>query len=442
VSDLGRHDRPYTENTISAVSNSGRYVVFVSYVKDFPSKLFLADTKRGAIRRIERSHKGGKPTADSHPYPSSAFGFGYPEITPDGRYVAFTSRYSDLVRGDRNRAPDVFVYDRVERRTRLVSRSGERTQANGSSTDATITADGRYVAFTSRATNLAPEDTTRSEDVYVRDLQKGTTTLVSVGVGGKGNRASGLPGISDDGNRISFLSRATNLVEDDSNAAVDAFVRDVAESKTLRVSVTSEGEQLEPFVYGESGSTYRDGAEELDISDNGEVVVFSSHANELVAGDSNDNVDIFVHEIDSGVTERVSIRSDGGDAYRPEDEECGNNGQCFTFIQSREPSISGDGRLVYFLSASPLISDEDADGSSGPEEDVFVHDRATGVTMLVSRTPDGSPVRAWNYYPGTISANGRWITYSADSGKVDGRGGDVGPDSDVFLQRLPSFLVK
>lgn len=435
MSDLGRHDRPYTENTISAVSNSGRHVVFASVVKDdLEGTFFLADTKLGTIRRIERSYKGGKPTSEGGEYHSSAFGFGAPEITPDGRYVAFTSPYADLVRRDDNRAPDVFVYDRVARRTRLVSRSSEGIQANGSSADATISADGRYVAFTSRATNLAAEDARRSEDVYVRDMQKGTTTLVSVGVGGKGNRASGLPGISDDGNRISFLSRATNLVEGDTNTAIDAFVRDVAESKTLRVSVTSEGEQLEPFVYEESASTFRDGAGALDISDNGEVVVFSSHANGLVPEDSNDNVDIFVHEIDTGVTERVSVRSDGGDAYRPEDRECGNNGQCFTFIQSREPAISGDGRLVYFLSGSPQISDEDADDSRRSEEDVFVHDRVSGDTVLVSRNPDGSPVRAWNLYPGSISANGAWLTYSADSAKVDGTGGDKDEGSDVFLQ--------
>lgn len=130
----------------------------------------------------------------------------------------------------------------------------------------------------------------------------------------------------------------------------------------------------------ESASTFRDGGEELDISSNGEVVVFSSHANALVPDDSNDNVDIFVHEIDSGRTARVSVRSDGGDAYRPGDKECGNNRECFTFIQSRDPSISGDGRFVYFLSASPLISDEDSDGPTGPEEDVFVHDLISGDT--------------------------------------------------------------
>jgi Tol biopolymer transport system component len=440
VSDLGRHDRPYTYNTISAVSDSGRHVVFVSHVKDFPSRLFLAETKRGTIRRIDRSYKGGRPTSEGIGRYNTALEGGYPEITPEGRYVVFASPYSDLVRRDGNRATDVFVYDRVERRTRLVSRSSDGTQANGSSTDPTITADGRYVAFTSRATNLAPEDTTRSGDVYVRDMQKGTTTLVSVGLRGKGNRASGLPGISDDGSRISFLSRATNLVEGDTNAALDAFVRDVAESTTVRVSVTSEGEQLQSFVYAESASTYREGAGALDISGNGKVVVFASHVNGLVPEDSNDNVDIFVHEIDSGVTERVSVRSDGGDAYGPEDRECGNNGECFTFIESREPAISGDGRLVYFLSASPRISDEDAGGSSGPEEDVFVHDGISGDTVLVSRNPDGSPVRAWNFYPGSISANGTWITYSADSGKVDGPGGgDHDASSDVFLQELPAF---
>jgi hypothetical protein len=413
-------------------------VVFVSYVRDDPGRLFLADTARDTIVRIDRSFKGGRPTSEGVGRYNVAFSGGYPEITPDGRYVVFASAFSDLVPNDRNRTTDVFVYDRVERKTRLVGRSGTGVQADGASSQPTISADGHYVAFTSRATNLSDGDGAPGADVYVRDRVAATTTLVSVGVGGKGNRASGLPGISDDGKRISFLSHATDLVEDDTNDAMDAFVRDVASGSTVSVSVTSEGEQMEPFVYMESASTFRDGAGELDISSNGEVVVFSSHANGLVPDDSNDNVDIFVHEIDSGRTERVSVRSDGGDAYRPEDKECGNNGECFTFIQSHDPSISGDGRFVYFLSASPLISDEDSDGPMGPEEDVLVHDRISGDTLIVSRNRAGSPVRAWNFYPGTIAASGRWISFSADSRGIDGPGGDRDASSDVYLQELLS----
>jgi hypothetical protein len=112
-------------------------------------------------------------------------------------------------------------------------------------------------------------------------------------------------------------------------------VHDNGTGLTIRVSVSSNGDQLEPFVYSESATTYLDGVDHVDISGNGRVVVFESHANGLVDEDYNNNVDIFAHEIESGLTQRVSVATGGGDADRPEDRECGTNGQCFTFILTR-----------------------------------------------------------------------------------------------------------
>lgn len=434
VSDL-KNQGPTSNNTINAVSDGGKYVVFHAN-SDYKFHLWLANTETGRLRRLTKSHNGA-PLANKGPkHIYSSFSGGYAEITPDGRFVVFSSDYSNLVPADRNRASDVFVYDRVERHVALVSRNSDGDKANNHSWSPSISADGRFVAFESRATNLSPDNDDGVMDVYVRDRVTKTTTLVSTGSEGVGNRGSGLAGVSDDGNRVSFVSRATNLVENDTNRADDAFVRDIALGTTTRVSVKSDGGQMKPFVYDESASTYRDGAEELDISGDGEVVVFSSHANNLIPEDDNANVDIFVHEIETGLTERVSEPTGGGDAYRSEDVECGHNGQCFSFIENRDPSITSDGRFVYFISGAPLITNED-DDDHGTDEDVIVHDRVTGETILVSRKPDKKPAMSANFYPGTIAAGGGWVTYSANGKSIDGPKGDQDPNSDVFLQKLP-----
>ena len=436
VSDIEHRIKvDYFINTTNDVSNDGRFVAFYS-ATDNRGHLWLANTKTGKYRRVTKTFNGNPPKIEGNKYAYGAFSGAGPAISANGRFVAFSSLYSNLVPHDNNKASDIFVYDRMKRKIGIVSRNSEGKKGNGGSFGPSISANGRYVAFESRATNLSPGDNRGGVDVYLRDRRAKTTTLVSVGPSGKGNGRSGRPDLSDDATRVSFLSDATNLVANDTNRATDAFVRDLTLGKTVRVSVTSDGKQLKPFVYQESGGSFRDGAEELHISGNGEVVVFSSHADKLVPEDENANVDIFVHEITSGLTERVSEPSGGGDAYRPEDEECGNNGQCFTFIQNRDPSITSDGRFVYFLSGAPLVTDEDRD-SVYSDEDVFVHDRVTDETLLVNRMPNGQPARGNNLYAGTIAPAGGWVTFSIDSRKLDGVNGDQNHRSDVYLQELP-----
>jgi Tol biopolymer transport system component len=219
---------------------------------------------------------------------------------------------------------------------------------------------------------------------------------------------------------------------------MDVFVRDIAEAETMRVSVTSDGEQYETFESEESASVYHANVREPQISDNGQVVVFSGNANRLVVDDVNYNDDIFIHQLIAGTTTRVSVRSDGGDAYGEASVECGRDPVCAQFTRTHSPSISADGTLVYFISAAPLLSDEDSDDEArGSEEQVFVRDVANGLTLLVSRYRKGEPVESSNWYAGAISADGRWVSYSNNSIKLDGRGGDQDPGPDVFLQRLP-----
>jgi Tol biopolymer transport system component len=440
VSDLGPFEQRFTYNEASSVSNGGRWVVFSSHVKERPSRVFLVDTKRRAVSQIDASFDGRPRKSPGVRRYHISLSLPDPEITPDGRYVIFSSPFSNIVPGDRNRATDVFVHDRVGETTRIVSRSSDGMLANGNSFDPAISADGRYVVFASRASNLSPRDGDREHDVYLRDLRTGKTELISVGRLGKGDDRSGYPDVSDDGDRVSFISGATNLVRDDANELTDLFVRERSTKTTIRASVGTAGEEPEAFEECESGGCYRvGGAREPSISGDGEVVVFVTDANGLVSDDRNYNPDVYIHEIVTGVTERVSISGDGSDAYGPGSVECGKDPVCSQFTSTHSPSISRDGNLVYFISAAPEISDEDDDGDKGRGSgaQVFVHDRTSGHTLIVSRYRDGSPVESSNWYPGEISSDGLLVTYSCNSIKLDGPRGDQDPGPDVFLQRLP-----
>jgi hypothetical protein len=395
----------------------------------------------------------GTSLIDSHAYDFSEgtpelrppFGnWGGPEISANGRFVAFESPSPDLVRRDDNRSTDVFVYDHATGKVLLASLSSANEQADHHSYEPSISASGRFVAFTSYASNLAPGDTDqRGADVFVRDLRTGVTTIASDGLKRSGSVGpsrpsdSGSPSISADGSRVAFLSDATDLVPGDTNRAVDAFVHDLTTDTTVRVSVTDEGDQLEPFVYVEEATTYRDGVDDVEISGGGGEVVFSSHANGLVEEDKNNNFDIFVHELASGDIERVSVAAGGGEGYGRAQWGCGTEGQCLYHIASHSPSISHAGRYVGFLSGASRLYPNDQDPRYGGEDDVFVHDRATLTTVLVNRFPDGSPARDDNLYGGSISPDGRWISYSSDNRRISPRDHDEGVD--IFLQRLPSF---
>lgn len=446
VSDLGDLEEPLSNSEFSAVSDDGRWVVF-TWRRSFAGgrqrpdqhRLFLADTKRGVVRQIDQGA------------PGSAF---EPAITPDGRFVVFTSGIKGLIGVDlasrnelipwfafldEDELPgdlDVVVYDRVTDETETVSRSGTGAKANGDSYQPAISPDGRFVAFASRASNLSPRDNDRDSDVYLRDLRKGTTELISVGAEGK----SGEPDISDDGSRLSFVSTSSDLI-------ADVFVRDRRQDTTTRVSVTSEGEEFETFEACESAGCWREGAGQARISGNGEVVVFTAAANALVPEDQNFNEDIFVHEIDTHRTERVSLRDDGGEIYGPEEIECGQDPRCVGTLpaETHSPSISRDGNLVCFISSASRIIDEDVDDASPEpprfetppsEKEVYIHNREKGLTVAVSRFRDGGVTYG---YKGEISADGRWVTYANDQRRLDPRG-DQDEGADVFLQRLPRWV--
>ena len=269
---------------------------------------------------------------------------GSPSISADGRYVAFNSYASNLVSGDTNGECDVFIYDRQTGETIRVSVVSDGGQGNGDSRYPAISADGRYVAFESYASNLAGGDTNGKGDIFVHDRQTGETTRVSVTSNGEqGNSTSYEASISADGRYVVFESSANNLVSGDTNGTTDVFVHDRQTGETTRVSVASDGGQGNGGSYSPS------------ISADGYHAAFYSVASNLVGGDTNDMVDVFVHDRQTGEITRVSVASNGsegdGSSYRP--------------------SISAAGRYVAFESeASNLVS-----GDTNDMYDVFVHDR-------------------------------------------------------------------
>jgi Tol biopolymer transport system component len=213
-----------------------------------------------------------------------------PSISASGQYVVFDSAATNLVAGDNNGVQDVFIRDLRDpdpaTRMRRVSLDNAGLQASQSSYFASVNATGRYVAFTSDA-SLAPNDLNTQPDVYLRDLESNTTTLVSVGTNGNsGNLPSTVfyaLAVSNDGRYVVFTSRASDLVTGDTNSTVfhDVFVRDMVNRVTRRVNVTLGGTQANNESF------------DVAISGNGQFIAFSSAANNLDTGDTNGFVDVF-----------------------------------------------------------------------------------------------------------------------------------------------------
>ena len=323
-----------------------------------------------------------------------------PFISGDGRYVAFDSYASNLVPGDTNGDPDIFVHDRQTGVTKRVSVSSSGKQSNSYSFSARISGDGRYVAFMSDASNLVPGDTNGESDIFVHDRQTGATERVSVdSSGNQGNSFSEFPSIKGDGRYVAFESFASNLVPGDTNGWDDIFVHDRQTGVTTRVSVDSSGSQ------GNSPSNYP------SISGDGRYVALMSWASNLVPGDPNGAQDVLVHDRQTGATERASVDSSGSQGD-------------FDTIRG---SISGDGRYVAFDSYATNLVPGDTNGWG----DIFVHDRQTGVTTRVSVDSSGSQGN-WDSSEPSISEDGRCVAFDSDASNLVP--GDTNGAQDVFVR--------
>ncbi|KAA3605222.1 MAG: calcium-binding protein [Planctomycetota bacterium] len=365
----------------------------VSFWVLFLSFAIPASTQTPSTTRVSVDSAGGQAGGGI-----LSSGSDRPAISGDGRFVTFSSDASNLVSGDTNGVTDIFVHDRQTGQTSRVSVDSAGGQGDSMSDDPSISVDGRFVAFQSWASNLVPGDTNLSVDIFVHDRQTGQTTRVSVdSVGVQGYGQSYYPSISADGRFVAFYCSSSNLVSGDTNGWGDTFVHDRQTNDTTRVSVDSAGLQGN----GESW--------ECSISGDGRVVAFISAASNLVSGDTNWARDVFVHDRQTGQTTRVSVDSAGGQG----------NGHCWN------TSISHDGRFVAFDSiASNLVP-----GNVNSYEDIFVHDRQTGQIIQVSVDSLGVQGYARSDEP-SISADGRFVAFQSYTNFVPG-GGAL--DSEIYV---------
>jgi Tol biopolymer transport system component len=320
-----------------------------------------------------------------------------PAMSADGRYIAFTSSAANLVPGDTNGGPDVFIRDLTAGTTVRVSVAGDGTQTAGASDSPTISADGRYVAFRSDGSNLVPGDTNGVGDVFVRDLTAGTTTRVSVATdGSQANGLSDQPAISGDGRWVAYRSAATTLVHD-TNGRNDIFLTDRQAMATIRISVSSAGAQ------GAGNSSTP------SISNDGHFVAFASGSFNLLYSGTNGLQHIFVYDRVAAATNLVSVATSGAQG----------NGA------SSKPRIDGDGNLIVFQSDATNLVPGDTNGAG----DVFLRDIGAATTTRVSVGPGGVQAGSASDNP-TISVSGRTIAFQSNATNLVP--GDTNGVGDVF----------
>ena len=387
-----------SESRTASVSADGRYVAFESYASNLVPNdanglwdIFLYDTYTGRTALVGR---GGPATGDSR----------QPVISAGGGVIAFESPGPTTV-------SLIFAYDRQTGATTLISQSVEGSApANGDSQRAAVSADGRYVAFDSFASNLVPGDTNDDRDVFVHDRQTGETVMLPrTPAGGNPDwEAPCCPSFSADGRTVAFVG----AVEPDlrlgwfPTPSQTVFVHDRQTGQTTSV----------PF--GPSGVPDGRRSGSATLSADGRTVAYSSDVRDLVPDDSNGVDDVFIYDRQTGVRTLVSRHSSG---------EQGN-------AESYDPAISADGRYVTFQShASNLVA---GDGNGAP--DVFLHDRQTGATTLVSRGGSGAPLPGSSFEP-ALTAGGEQVVFWSDAALVPG---DVNGLYDVFLYDRPSASIR
>ncbi|MBA2318697.1 MAG: cell wall-binding repeat-containing protein [Euzebyales bacterium] len=393
------------------VSADGRVVVFESFAADLTGATDVNGVRDVFVRDLV---SGTTTLVSANPSGDAGDGASFaPTISADGRTVAFSSEATDLTGDpDANGATDVFARDLETGVTELVSATILGEPGGNHSFSPVISGDGGTVVFASMADDLTPNiDANGAIDLFARDLDAGTTRLVSVRPPGvSANGPSSFAAVSADGRTVAFSSSATDLTGDpDANGASDVFVRDLDAGVTELVSVT-------PGAESGNGISRVQG-----LSDDGRVVAFNSEATDLTGdADANGDRDVFVRDLDAGVTTLVSV-TPGGDA-----------GNGFSAVAA----LSGDGGTVAFLSAATdLTGDPDGNGLG----DIFARDLDEGATTLVSVTPGGETGDDASFRP-RVSADGRTVVFTSRASDLTGDP-DTNLAGDVFARDLDAGVT-
>lgn len=385
-----------------SISADGRYVAFSSCASNLVSgdtnetdDIFVRDVEANTTIRVSLAPNGTQANDVS----------GSPSISADGRFIAFHSYASNLVSQDTNGTYDVFVYDRQTGAIEPVSVAAGGGMGNYyTEGHASISADGRYVVFRSNANDLVVGDTNGIPDIFVRDMEENTTTLVTLALNGTQLYGDSiLPSISADGRYVLFSSSASNLVAGDTNGKYDVFVRDWRAGSTTLVSVATNATQGNSDSGGFSS-----------ISGDGRYVAFSSAASNLASDDTNLVVDVFIRDMWMNTTMRASFKPDGTQNF---------------WIASDAPSISKDGRFITYMQTPTT--------GYAPPSIVYMYDTQTNLTILVSVNLQGETMHGYDPH---ISSDGKYVTYFSDS--IHLVSGDTNGFNDVFVHRPVVYLPR
>ncbi|MFL6336643.1 MAG: Calx-beta domain-containing protein [Pyrinomonadaceae bacterium] len=431
------------------ITPDGRYVAFISSASDLvppggPNTLnvYRRDLLTNQTVLVSQTPAGLRGNSSSGSVPEFAPNL---SISADGRYISFVSNASDLVPGDTNARSDAFVRDVQQGVTNLVSVNQSGTGPGNSETYyAVMTPNGRFVAFLSSAADLTPKVTPPGSQVYLRDLQAGTTKLVSGNrIDGSANNTSsdslrqGDLDVSDDGRFVAFVSEAPDLVAGDSNGrgdqGQDVFVRDTVAETTHLVSVNRDGSAS---GHGPSGG--------LSMTPDGRFVAFISSADDIVPNDTNGVQDVFVRDVQAGTTALITANTSGAPAGIP-NRTCQfiGTGPFINFNAPDRPSVSADGRYVAFrsaaaaLSATPDTNCPATFSTSLGGYDIYVRDMQAGSNRLVSTNRTGDNAGARSSSLASITPDGRHVLFASYANDLVGNDlvGDEtqGPLSDLFV---------
>lgn len=447
------------DSLLPAISGDGRFVTFYSgsrtltpstpppppcvataYFDACRPGVFLRNRESHRMSRVDRASGALVPTRQVPPEDVSITG----SLSSDGRYVGFYSTHNTLIPDDFNDTWDVFVHDQRSGRIRRVSVSSAGTEGNMASFNAVLSADGRFVAFSSAASNLVPDDTTLVTDVFLHDIRTSLTSRVSVA--SNGNQAnetrsaefpleagSHLVSLSANGRYVLFRSNATNLVRGDTNDAADFFLHDTRTHTTERISVSSAERQ------GNGESRQPLGIAQWAVSDDGRFAFFNSDASNLVAGDSNGAEDLFVRDRVRGTTRRVSVSSTGAEANTGVGEQDAvtvyRNVGLNLFVDpingtQTSYSATPDGRYVAFSSGATSLVPGDGNGVI----DVFLRHLPTGTTTLLSVTSTGEQGDGASNAP-VLSADAGFVAFQSAAGNLVPE--DSNGNEDIFTHEVP-----
>ncbi|MEV4927519.1 hypothetical protein [Streptomyces roseoverticillatus] len=394
------------ESYTAGISADGRFATFRSRATNLTPgtrdavNLFVKDLRTGAVEQANVA-------SDGTPADDSSFDIA---LSADGRYAVFDSRAGNLSPGKRPGDTDLFVRDRKTGRTELLLEN--KQQQAGTSYEPAVSADGRFVAFTSDRTDLVPGPSTDPVAVYLRDRWKGTTQRVSVrSDGSQAGTRSAAPVISADGSKVGFLSLGGLGEGEPARTAATAPGLARPRLSTFYVHDMRTG-RTEPAARQRDGSDAA--ASDIRLSPDGRYALFTTRSPDVVPGKTTQTSDVYARDLQTGATQRLSLAQDGSEARG----------------DSSGPVLSADNRKVFFTSTALNLV---PGGAAGGRQAVYVRDLRTGAVERLDVADDGTPSDGESSGV-AADRSGRTAVFTSSAGNLVP--GDTNKADDVFLRRV------